>query len=63
MTPSANPWVFRGRAHYVNCTSALYPCARGHFRRRCNGKVCPATSRRVFLAEELPHLARAIDLD
>lgn len=33
------PWVFRGRIHYTNCTSALYPVARGYFRSKCNGKV------------------------
>lgn len=39
MIRSTNPWVFRGRIHYTNCISALYPAARGHFRWKCNGKV------------------------
>lgn len=45
------PWVFRGRTHYTNCTSALYPDARGHFRSKCNGKV--RTEKDTFLVKYL----------
>lgn len=55
MIRSMDSWVLCGRIHYTNCTSVLYPVARGHFRSKVQWQSS-FNEKDAFLMRRLPHI-------